>query len=168
MSECEIIVKTTVSALRQHMRLRPGGAGAAVTIATDDLTIIVAARTGLAVGREQVRNLIDALVNAGLLRRRPGRRYMATSYSFNAAGAALDTLIDQFLTRYRPRWEPFSVDLPPTVALVARYESLWRSRVGGLPRAPDLPEVAQTARLNGLRWLERKCQLLEQRPQTKT
>lgn len=166
-SQCETVVKAVVQILRQHMRLRPGGGGACVTVAIDDLTIITAARTGLAVGREEVRNLVDTLVAAGVLRRHPGRRYMATTYSLAAPGAALDAQVGEFLRTYRPRWEPFSAVLPPIAALVARYEWLWRSRVGGLPRAPDLPEIAQTARLNGLRWLERRCQRLEQQQHTR-
>lgn len=166
MSQCAIVVRATVSVLRQHQRLRPGGGGPAVTIAIDDLTIIVAARTGLAVGREEIRNLVDALVFAGVLRRHPGPRYMASSYSLGAAGAPLDAQVEQFLLTYRPRWEPFSPTLPPIAALVAHYEALYRSRRGGLPRAPDLHEAARTSRLNGLRWLERQCQQLQHRPQT--
>lgn len=164
MSECATIVKAVVQILRQHMRLQPGGIGAGVTIAIDDLTIITAARTGLAVGREEIRNLVDAMVHAGILRRHPAPRYMASSYSLGAAGTVLDAQVEQFLLTYRPRWEPFKATLPPIAALVAHYEALYRSRRGGLPRAPDLPEVAQTVRLNGLRWLERRCAWLEQQP----
>lgn len=167
MSQCETIVRATVTVLRQHMRLRRGCQSAAVTIAIDSLMIIVSARTGLAVDGKAIRNLVDALVDKGVLQRYPGRRFMASSYAFASPGGAIGAQIDQFLVSYHPQWEPFDADLPPIAALVAYYESLYRSRIGGLSRMPELPEIAENARLNGgLRWLEHKCQQLEQRPPT--